>query len=61
MVGGAEQEKALLPLLVAFCRTDERKIALKACEQLQKILVSSKELANETVKKLMKTDMNVSK
>jgi len=31
VLGGQEHEKALIPLLIAFCKTDERKPAFKAC------------------------------
>ena len=61
LVGGQEQEKALVPLLIAFCRTDEKKCALKASAILQRILLGNKELAGETAKKLMKSDMNTAK
>lgn len=61
LVGGQEQEKALVPLLIAFCRTDEKKCALKASGILQRILLGNKELAGETAKKLMKSDMNTAK
>lgn len=55
LVGGQDQEKALVPLLIAFCRTDEKKCALKASAILQRILLGNKELAGETAKKLMKS------
>ena len=61
LVGGAEQEKCLVPLLISFCKTDEKKSGFKASAILQRVLASNKELAAEAAKKLMKTDMSVAK
>lgn len=61
LVGGPEQEKCLLPLLISFCKTDEKKCAFKASSIMQRILSSSKDMAVETIKKMMKTDMTVAK
>jgi len=61
VVGGPEQEKCLIPLLVSFCKTDEKKPALKATALMQRILSGNKDLAMDTIKKLMKTEMNVAK
>lgn len=38
VVGGQEHEKSLVPLLMAFCKTDERKPSYKACDILKRIL-----------------------
>ena len=61
LVGGPENEKSLLPLLISFCKTDEKRVGLKACKLIQKIVQQNKELALDVIKKLMKSDMNVSK
>jgi hypothetical protein len=61
LVGGLEQEKSLVPLLISFCKTDEKKSGFKASAILQRILSTNKELAGEAAKKLMKTDMSVAK
>jgi hypothetical protein len=45
LVGGADQEKCLVPLLISFCKTDEKKSGFKASSILQRILMGSKELA----------------
>lgn len=60
-MGGAEHEKQLIPLLISFCKTDERKVAQKASQIIEKIIKNSKDLALETIKKLMKADMNVTR
>ena len=61
LIGGAEYEKTLLPLLISFCKTDEKKVALKSMQIIEKIVKNSKELALDTIKKLMKADMNVAR
>ena len=61
LMGGPEHEKQLLPLLISFCKTDERKITLKASQLIEKIVKNSKDLALETIKKLMKAEMNVTR
>jgi hypothetical protein len=45
LVGGPEQEKSLVPLLISFCKTDEKKSGFKASAILQRILGGNKELA----------------
>ncbi len=60
-MGGPEQEKCLIPLLISFCKMDEKKPAFKASALLQRVLANCKELAVETIKKLMKTEMTVAK
>lgn len=60
-LGGPENEKSLVPLLISFCKTDEKTIAFKSCQMIQKIVQSNKELAVESIKKLMKTDMKIAK
>lgn len=61
LVGGADQEKCLVPLLISFCKTDEKKSGFKATAILQRILAGNKDLAAESAKKLMKTEMSVAK
>lgn len=51
----------MVPLLISFCKTDEKKSGFKATAILQRILANNKDLAAETAKKLMKTDMSVAK
>jgi hypothetical protein len=51
----------LLPLLISFCKTDERKVALKSCSIIERICKTNKDLVIEIIKKLMKVDMNLSK
>jgi hypothetical protein len=38
LLGDGENEKILLGLLILFCKTDEKKQALKSCEIMIKIL-----------------------
>lgn len=45
LVGGPEYEKHLLPLLISFCKTDEKKVAFKSIQIIEKIVKNSKELA----------------
>ena len=61
LMGGPEHEKQLLPLLISFCKTDEKKVAMKSCQIIERIVKPSKELALDTIKKLMKSDMNVTR
>lgn len=61
LVGGADNEKSMVPLLISFCKTDEKKSGFKASSILQRILTGNKELAAEAAKKLMKTEMSVTK
>lgn len=44
-VGGPDHEKSLVPLLISFCKTDEKKTCFKASSVLQRILTGNKELA----------------
>lgn len=60
-MGGPDHEKQLLPLLISFCKTDEKKVAKRSGQIIERIVKSSKDLALDTVKKLMKADMNVTK
>jgi hypothetical protein len=61
LLGGPEHDKCLLPLLISFCKIDEKKPAFKSCKIIERILGGNKDLAVDTIKKLMKTDMNISK
>lgn len=61
LLGGPENEKSLVPLLISFCKTDEKKIAFTSCQMIQKIVENNKDLALESIKKLMKTDMKIAK
>jgi hypothetical protein len=60
-MGGPEHDKLLLPLLISFCKTDEKRIGLQSTKIIEKIVKSSKDLAIDTIKKLIKADMNVSR
>ena len=51
----------MIPLLLSFCKTDEKKVAHKSCQIIEKIVKNSKELSLEAIQKLMKVDMNVAK
>ena len=61
LIGGPDHEKQLLPLLMSFCKTDEKKVAMKSVKIIERIVKSSKDVALDTIKKLMKTDMNVTR
>lgn len=61
LVGGPEHERSLVPLLISFCKTDEKKVAFQSGQLIQRIVQGNKELSLEVIKKLMKTDMNVTK
>ncbi len=60
-LGGAEHEKCLIPLLIAFCKIDERIPAEKAVEQMIPILNKNHDIILDTVKKLAKPEMVISK
>ena len=49
LVGGQEQEKALVPLLIAFCRTDEKKCALKASAATSGVSLSTTPLRKPAI------------
>jgi len=50
-----------VPLLLAFCKTDEKKVANRACTILQSILAREKDLSVEVIRKLMKSEMTIAK
>ena len=60
-LGGAEHEKCLIPLLIAFCKIDERVPADKAVQQMLPILQKNHDIISETAKKLAKPEMVIAK
>lgn len=60
-MGGVEYEKCLLPLLILFCKTDERTIAYKSCSLIQRILGSNQDQMIDTIKKLSSSEMTIAK
>ena len=51
----------MIPLLMGFSKTDERKSAMKACSILRRILPVHKDVGVEVIKKMMKPDMAIPK
>jgi hypothetical protein len=51
----------LIPLLIAFCKIDEKVPADKAVAQMIPILKKNQDITLDTVKKLAKSDMVISK
>ena len=60
-LGGVEHEKILLPLLINFCFLDEREVALQAVGLIKSILERHSDGYLDTIKKMAKMNMVVSK
>jgi len=50
-----------LPLLINFCFLDEKEVGLKSLKIIETILSKNSDSYLDSVKKLVKTEMNVSK
>ena len=61
IIGGSEHEKILLPLLINFCLLDEKEVAMKSLGIIEQILSKHTDAYLDTVKKLVKVEMSVSK
>lgn len=61
LLGGSEHEKLLLPLLISFCKLDEKEVANKAMLIMEPILEKNPDENIEAIRKLSKPNMNVSK
>ena len=60
-LGGSEHDKILLPLLINFCSLDEKEVAMKSVEIILSILNKHPDAYLETIKKVIKVNMSVSK
>ena len=61
LLGGSEYEKTILPLLTSFCKCDEKEVAFKSLSIMEPILEKNPDEFLEIIRKLSKTNMNVSK